>query len=114
MCCKARHTELRQNQTQETGGVIEHAATDPGLRVDPGKVQAILEIPQPTDVLGVQRILLGMSQYLAKFLPHLSDITKPLRELTHQEVEFEVQTATGKGPKQTTRGHHEHTCAEVL
>lgn len=29
-----------------------------------------------------------MSQYLAKFLPHVSDITKPLRELTHKETEW--------------------------
>ena len=28
------------------------------------------------------------SQYLSKFLPHLSDITKPLRELTRKETEW--------------------------
>jgi hypothetical protein len=38
----------------------------------------------PTDVAGVHR-LLGMAQYLGKFLPHLSDLTKPLRELTQKE-----------------------------
>jgi hypothetical protein len=26
-----------------------------------------------------------MAQYLGKFLPHLSDLTKPLRELTQKE-----------------------------
>ena len=50
---------------------IGHVAT-----ADPNKVRAILEMPSRTDVAGVQR-LLGMTQYLAKFLPHLSDITKP-------------------------------------
>ena len=50
-------------------------------------MKAITEMPRPTDVTGVQR-LLGMSQYLAKFLPRLSDLTKPLRELTHKEVEW--------------------------
>ena len=46
-------------------------------------------MPRPTDVAGGQR-LLGMIQYLAKFLPNLSDITKPLREreLTHKEVKW--------------------------
>ena len=41
-------------------------------------------MPSPTDVAGVQ--LLGMTQYLAKFLPHLSDITKPMRDLTQKGV----------------------------
>ena len=39
----------------------------------------------PTDKAGVQR-LLGLAQYLSKFVPHLSDITKPLRELTQNDV----------------------------
>ena len=64
---------------------IGHVATDKGLCVDPAKVRAIAEMPQPEDVAGVQR-LLGMAQYLAKFLPHLSDITKPLRDLTQKNV----------------------------
>ena len=29
-----------------------------------------------------------MSQYLSKFLPRLSDITKPLRDLTSQDAEW--------------------------
>ena len=66
---------------------LGHVATDKGLRVDPTKVQAIKEMPQPTDVPGVRR-LLGMVQYLAKFLPHLSDVTKPLRDLTQKDVEW--------------------------
>ena len=64
---------------------IGHRATDQGLCVDPAKVQAIKEMPTPKDVAGVQR-LLGLTQYLSKFLPHLSDITKPLRKLTQKET----------------------------
>ena len=64
---------------------IGHVATDQGLCVDPMKVQAITEMPPPTDVKGVQR-LLGMAQYLAKFVPHISDITKPLRDLTQKNI----------------------------
>ena len=44
-------------------------------------------MPRPENVAGVQRIL-GMVQYLSKFLLRLSDITKPLRDLTHQDVEW--------------------------
>ena len=64
---------------------IGHVATAEGLCVDPSKVQAIVEMPPPSDVTAVQR-LLGLAQYLSKFLPHLSDITKPLRELTQKDV----------------------------
>ena len=61
---------------------IGHVATaGDGLRVDPDKLKAIRDMPAPTDKAGVQR-LLGMVQYLSKFLPNLSDMTKPLRELT--------------------------------
>jgi len=38
-------------------------------------------MPPPTNIAGVQR-LLGLAQYLSKFLPHLADLTK---QLTHQD-----------------------------
>ena len=44
-------------------------------------------MPPPENVAGIQRIL-GMSQYLSKILPRLSDITKPLRDLTRQDAEW--------------------------
>ena len=75
--------KLRQTEVPFIG----HVATGEGLRVDPAKVKAICEMPDPTDKAGVQR-LLGLAQYLSKFLPHLSDLTKPLRELTQEEVEW--------------------------
>ena len=64
---------------------IGQIATSQGLRVDPYKVQVIMEMPPPTDVAAVQH-LLGLAQYLSKFLPHLPDITKPLRELTQRDT----------------------------
>ena len=48
-------------------------------------------MPPPEDVAAVQR-LLGLAQYLNKFLPHLSDVTKPLRELTKKEVPWTWDT----------------------
>ena len=63
--------------------MIGHVATSDGLGIDPTKVKAIVDMPNPTDVPGVQRFL-----GLAKFIPHLSDMTKPLRELTRNETEW--------------------------
>jgi len=64
---------------------IGHVATSEGLRADSAKARAIREMPRPENAAGVQRIL-GMIQYLNKFLPQLSDITEPLRDLTRQGV----------------------------
>ena len=66
---------------------IGHVATSDGLSIDPTKVKTIVDMPNPTDVPGVQR-LLGLAQHLAKYLPHLSDITKPLRDLTRNDTEW--------------------------
>ena len=62
---------------------IGHVATAEGLKAAPEKVKAILLMPQPTDIAGVRQFL-GMVQYLAKFLPKLSDMTQPLRVLTQK------------------------------
>ena len=69
--------QLRKDRVAFVG----HVATDKGLCVDPDKVKAVVNMPSPTDMTGVQR-LLGMVLYLTKFVPHLSDIAKPLRDLT--------------------------------
>ena len=74
---------------------IGHTATDEGLRVDHAKVRAIVEMPAPKDKAGVQK-LLGLAQYLSKFLPHLSDVTKPLRELTQNDVEWTLESPQQK------------------
>ena len=48
----------------------------------PEKIQAILQMPEPKDVTALKRFL-GMVTYLAKVMPHLSDMTEPLRRLQH-------------------------------
>ena len=86
--CAARGIKLNADKVslrKREVPFIGHIATDKGLCVDPSKVWAIMEMPPPPDVAAVQR-LLGMTQYLAKFLPHLSDITKPLWDLTQKSM----------------------------
>ena len=66
---------------------IGHLLTDKGLAPDPNKVSAIINMPLPTNVKALQR-LLGMVQYLAKFLPQLSAVTEPLRQLEHKDANW--------------------------
>ena len=57
------------------------------MGADPSKVEAVIRMERPTDVTGVQRIM-GTVGYLAKFLPRLSEVSLPLRQLTKKGTEF--------------------------
>jgi hypothetical protein len=48
--------------------------------VDPDKVKAIVEMERPDHISGSRRFL-GMVNQLNKFLPKITELTKPLREL---------------------------------
>ena len=65
-----------------------HLLTSQGLMPDPEKIEAILQMPEPEDVSALKRFL-GMVTYLAKFMPHLSEKTEPLRRLEDKNVEFQ-------------------------
>ena len=64
-----------------------HVISAEGLKVDPNKVKAIHEMPQPTDKQGVLRVL-GMANYVQKFAPNLAETTTPLRDLIKKDNEF--------------------------
>ena len=64
---------------------IGHHITASGVKPDKKKVEAILNMPAPTDVQGVKR-LCGMIQYLAKFIPNLAVTLEPIRHLTRKDV----------------------------
>ena len=57
------------------------------MKADKNKVEAILEMPAPTDISGVGR-LCGMVQYLSRFLPNLLGDLEPIRDLTHKDHEW--------------------------
>ena len=88
--CRQKNIKLNADKLklrQKEATYIGHLLTADGLRIDPEKVRAIEQMPKPTDVKAVQR-LLGMVNYLAKFCPHLSDHCQPLRQLTHKDCEW--------------------------
>ena len=52
-----------------------------------------MPIPEPKSAAALKR-LLGMVNYLAKFMPHLSDMTEPLRRLNDKEWQWLQQHTT--------------------
>ncbi|KAL7881030.1 hypothetical protein SRHO_G00032840 [Serrasalmus rhombeus] len=59
---------------------LGHRVSVDGVTPDHEKIKAIQEMPAPTDVGGVKR-LMGMANYLSKFLPHLASYTRPIKDL---------------------------------
>lgn len=74
---------LRKSQVRFMGRLI----TKNGLRPDPDKVKAVQEMPSLTSKKELLS-LLGLVNYLSKFLPRLSEVAKPLTELTKKEAKF--------------------------
>ena len=74
---------LRLDQVPYMG----HLFTSEGLRPDPQKVEAIVNMPRPDDKRAVQR-LLGCVTYLSRFMPTLSEVSEPLRKLTEKNNLF--------------------------
>lgn len=75
--------QLRKSSIKFLG----HIVTSQGLKPDPEKIKAIRDMKEPSNVTEL-RGFIGFVQYLAKFLPNLSDVIEPLRKLTKQDVKW--------------------------
>ena len=79
----SKKLNLRKPEVKYMGRVLPRE----GLKPDPNKVNAVSEMPKPTckqEALS----LLGFLNYLAKFLPRLSEISQPIHQLTTKDVKF--------------------------
>ena len=70
---------------------VGHVISSQGIKVDPNKVADILNMPNPVDKKGVQR-LLGTLNFFSRYIPNMSTITHPLRELLGKNVPFNWST----------------------
>lgn len=89
--CREKNIKLNSEKfrlRQQEVPYIGHLLTADGLKIDPEKIRAVRDMPRPTDVKGVQR-LMGMVNYLSKFYKHLSDDCDILRQLTHKDNMWE-------------------------
>ena len=65
-----------------------HLLTAEGIKPDPAKIQGLRNIPYPKDKQDVKRFL-GTINYLAKFIPHLSEMAESLRDIAKESAEYE-------------------------
>ena len=77
---------------------VGHILSRDGVKPNPERIRAVLDMPEPSSKQEVHRFL-GMVTYLSKFIPNLSDISAPLRELLKEDIAFtwdEPQNASFK------------------
>ena len=67
---------------------LGHIIDSRGIRVDPGKTEAISKIADPTTVTEL-RSFLGMTGYYRRFIPDYADIAEPLFQLLKKKKVFE-------------------------
>lgn len=72
---------------QKRVAYVGHQLSARGLESDPTKVSAITNMESPKSTAELQRFL-GMVNYLAKFLPRISETCAPLRELLQHQNEW--------------------------
>ena len=64
-----------------------HVISEDGIRSDPEKVESVQGMTTPHNVSDVRRFL-GMVNQLGRFIPHLAEKTKPLRDLLSKKNQF--------------------------
>lgn len=79
--CSLRVSEVR---------FVGHVFTEHGLKLDDSKVSAILDMPTPSCKKELERFL-GLTNYVGKWLPNLSAVAEPLRQLLKKESEWQWQ-----------------------
>ena len=90
LCETARLNNLSLNfkkmQFKSTGcKFFRHRLTPDGIKVDPKKIEAIIQMDPPQNVVNLQSFN-GMVNYLKKFSPVLSKLSEPLRRLCKSGV----------------------------
>ncbi|KAL3836806.1 hypothetical protein ACJMK2_022219 [Sinanodonta woodiana] len=85
--CEERHIVLNEGK-KDMGPEITflgHRIMPQGIKPDNDKIKAVLEMNAPADVAEIKRFC-GLVQYMAKFVPNLSETLEPLRNLTRKNT----------------------------
>jgi hypothetical protein len=81
---KGEKCEFHKKEVAYLGSIISTT----GFRMDPAKIQAIIDWPTPTRVKDVQAFL-GLANYNRRYIKGFSAVAAPLTELTKKDVKFQ-------------------------
>lgn len=79
----AEKCEFSKKEVKFAGYVLN----EEGIKSDPGKTESIRDMDTPQNVSDERRFL-GMVNQFGKFIPHLAEKTKPIRDLLSTKNEF--------------------------
>ncbi|CAM8981994.1 unnamed protein product [Rhodiola kirilowii] len=78
---KATKCEMAQPQVQYLG----HYISGQGMEVDPSKIEAIQNLPQPANLKQL-RGFLGLTGYYRRFVPKYAAVAEPLTKLLRKDA----------------------------
>ena len=87
---KDAHLKLNQSKCELRKRRIEflgHIISEEGVSPDPAKLEAILNMPDPSDITELRR-LLGLINFLGRYVPNLSSVLRPVTELLEKDKEW--------------------------
>ena len=102
--CQVRGIKLNKEKFRLSVSYMGHILSAEGLRPDPQKIKAIREMPTPSSVPEVRRVV-GMVNNLSQFLPNLADLCELLRQLTRKNIKWQWTNWTyygGRPPAQSS------------
>lgn len=88
---KAAKVKFNRDKIQfkvDTVRYMGHVITAAGQRADDTKIKGIVDMPPPEDKQSLQR-LLGMTKFLAQYIPNEASLTAPLRQLLKKDVAWQ-------------------------
>ena len=94
---RIRQANMKLNRDKCKIGLSEvayvgHTFGPDGLKPSSEKLRAIMEIPEPQNRTELQRFM-GTVNYLGKFIPNLSGINQPLRQLLQKDIAWQWEEA---------------------
>ncbi|KAL1130113.1 hypothetical protein AAG570_013052 [Ranatra chinensis] len=78
---------LKEHENHLEVRFMGHIVSEQGTRPDPGKVQAVKELPEPTNLKGL-RSFLGMVNFYRRFIKGLADKVEPMTKLLKKNTKF--------------------------
>lgn len=84
--CRKNNLKMNPKKTkvaQSEVNYVGHILTRDGVKPSNERIKSIVNMRDPENLSELQTIL-GMISYVSKFIPHLSDLNAPLRELKKQ------------------------------